>query len=407
MKLKQIFFRNHILLIFLLSAQFSAVGQTQKQKRLELVRLRLENKFFSPENKFPSIGEFDTTSLIGIFSNNGKYGYYDTLGRELKIKTQEKIYQPAAFIKGYGIIRTIVDDKKTYYIIDKKGTILQKLNDIDNIREWNNIDRIIAMDISGKHGVIDRKGKIVIPFKYYLLESIDGRFLKAFVGERSKFKVGVIDFRDSVIVPAIYDQLVYFNKLADYLLVCKGKDLIAFDRGKKYVAKNAFPKYYPEPSRVYVDFRNGLILNKTHEIDILYNLKLDTIKTITQRFDEIEFISNGLVGVRNWLNKEFDSLGRFKKASGSEFTFLTKDGKIFKTPALADATDFVEGMSRVMEVKDNYGYTGFMDKNGVIQIPCIYKRATDFKNGFAKVQKDDRYFVIDKEGKFVMDIRSF
>jgi hypothetical protein len=40
------------------------------------------------------------------------------------------------------------------------------------VREWKNIDRIIAKDISGRHGVINRKGKIVIPFKYYLLEAL-------------------------------------------------------------------------------------------------------------------------------------------------------------------------------------------------------------------------------------------
>jgi len=219
--------------------------------------------------------------------------------------------------------------------------------------------------------------------------------------------VGVIDFKDSVIVPATNDQLYYFNKLADYLLICNGKDLIAFDKGKKYIAKNAFPKYYPESSRLHVDFNNGLILNKTNDTDILFDLKLDTIKAITQRFDEIDFISSGFIGVRNWLNKEFDSTGHFTKASGSEFSFLTRDGKVIKPMFLGDASEFVEEMSRITEVKNNYGYTGFMNKNCEVTIPCIYKRATDFKNGFAKVQKGNKYFLINKEGNFVMDIKPF
>lgn len=400
MKLKQTFCITYVLLTLLLTANFSVVGQTLKQQKLELTRLQLERKF-------SSVGEFDTTSLIATYSINGKYGYIDTTGRELKIKTSEKIYSLFSFINGYALIGTIADNNKRLYIIDKKGTVLQKLNNIDDVREWKNIDRIIAKDISGRHGVINRKGKIVIPFKYYLLESIDNNYLRAYVGERFIFKVGVIDFKDSVIVPATNDQLYYFNKLADYLLICKGKDLIAIDKGKNYIAKNAFPQYYPEPSRVHVDFNNGLILNKTHDIDILYDLNLDTIKAITQRFDDIDFISNGFIGVRNWLNKEFDSTGRFTKASGSEFSLLTKEGKIIKPMFLGAASEFVEGMCRTMEVKNNYGYTGFMNKNCVITIPCIYKRATDFKNGFAKVQKDDKYFLIDKAGNFVMDIKPF
>jgi hypothetical protein len=400
MKLKQTFCITYVLLTLLLTTNFSVVGQTLKQQKLELTRLQLENKF-------SSVGEFDTTSLIATYSINGKYGYIDTTGRELKIKTSEKIYSYFSFINGYALIGTIVDNNKRLYIIDKKGTVLQKLNNIDDVREWKNIDRIIAKDISGRHGVINRKGKIVIPFKYYLLESIDDKYLRAYVGESFNFKVGVIDFKDSVIVPATNDQLYYFNKLADYLLICNGKDLIAIDKGKKYIAKNAFPKYYPEPSRLYVDFNNGLILNKTHDTDILYDLKLDTIKAITQRFDDIDFISNGFIGVRNWLNKEFDSTARFTKGSGSEFSLLTKEGKIIKPMFLGDASEFIEGMSRTIEVKNNYGYTGFMNKNCVIAIPCIYKRATDFKNGFAKVQKDDKYFLIDKEGNFVMDIKPF
>ena len=400
MKLKQTFYITYILFTLLLTSNFSVVGQNLKQQELELTRLQLEKKF-------SSVGEFDTTSLIASYSINGKYGYIDTTGRELKIKTSEKICSFFSFINGYALIGTIVDNKKILYIIDKKGTVLQKLKNIDDVREWKNIDRIIAKDISGRHGVLNRKGKIVIPFKYYLLESIDSKYLKAYVGERFNFKIGVIDFKDSIIIPATNDQLYYFNKLADYLLVCNGKDLIAIDNGKKYIAKNAFPKYYPEPSRLHVDFNNGLILNKTHDTDILYNLKLDTIKAITQRFDNIDFISSGFIGVRNWLNKEFDSAGRFIKASGSEFSLLTKEGKIIKPMFLGDASEFVEEMSRTTEVKNNYGYTGFMNNNCVIVIPCIYKRATDFKNGFAKVQKDDRYFLIDKKGNFVMDIQPF
>jgi len=400
MKLKQTFFITYTFFTVLLTVQFSAVGQTLKKQKLELIRLQLENKF-------SSVGDFDTTSLIATYSLNGKYGYIDTAGRELKIKTSEKIYSFFSFINGYALIGTIVDNNKRFYIIDKKGAVLQKLNNIDDVREWNNIDRIIAKDVSGRHGVINRKGKIVIPFKYYLLESIDKEYLRAYVGERFNFKVGVIDFKDSMIIPATNDQLYYFNKSADYLLICNGKDLIAINKGKKYIAKNAFPKYYPEPSRLHVDFNNELILNKTHDIDILYDLKLDTIKTITQRFDDIDFISNGFIGVRNWLNKEFDSTGRFTKASGSEFGLLTKDGKIIKPMFSGDASEFVEGMSRITEVKDNYGYTGFMNKNCEIVIPCIYKRATDFKNGFAKVQKNDQYFLIDRVGNFVMDIKPF
>ncbi len=400
MKKRQTFSETFFLFTLFLSIQFSVFGQTPKQQKLELTRLQLEKKF-------SSVGEFDTTSLIATYSINGKYGYIDTTGRELKIKLSEKIYSLFSFINGYALIGTIVDNNKKLYIIDKNGTVLQKLNNIDDVREWNNIDRIIAKDISGRHGVINRKGKIVIPFKYYLLESIEGNYLRAYVGEKFNLKVGLIDFKDSVIVPPTNDQLYYFNKSANYLLICNGKDLIAINKGKKYIAKNAFTKNYPEPSRLHVDFSNGLILNKTQDTDILYDLKLDTIKVITQRFDNIDFISNGFIGVRNWLNKEFDSTGRFTKATGSEFSLLTKDGKTVKPMFLGDASEFIEGMSRTKEVKNNYGYSGFMNKDCIIVIPCIYNRSTDFKNGFAKVQKGDKYFLIDKGGNFVMDIKPF
>ena len=60
---------------------------------------------------------------------------------------------------------------------------------------------------------------------------------------------------------------------------------------------------------------------------------------------------------------------------------------------------FCEGL---VNVKDENGKWGFIDKTGKLVIPCKWKWAYDFKNGRAKVKDErDREIYIDKTGKVV------
>lgn len=397
----EIFYLRKSITILLLFVQLSLSGQSENQKRIELIRLKLEQRF-------EFVSDFDSTSLIAIFSKgNDQYGYIDTSGEELKIKTPKGVISHFSFINGFALFECSSNSFNTFYVIDKKGSIITKLENLTSIREWKNIDRIIAADRYDKHGVIDRKGKVIVPFNYYLLESIDNKLLRAYVGEKFETKVGVINYNNEMIVPAIYDQIFFYNHSAKYLLASRSKSLVAIKGDKKTEVKNALLSGFSSPGDVTIDFNEGLILNKTMRTNVVYNLRLDTIAPVTQNFDQIDFISEGIIGVRNWLNKKYDSLGRLTEANGCEFSYLTKEGLAISKTIFGDGTHFTEGLSSVRELKKSDGLYGFLNKKGTLQIPCMFSKVTSFRNGYAKVQKGNRFFVIDKHGKYVMDTREF
>jgi hypothetical protein len=161
-------------------------------------------------------------------------------------------------------------------------------------------------------------------------------------------------------------------------------------------------------SDIQVDFGEGLILSKSYKPNVLFNLDLDTNTSITRKYDEIVFISQGVVGVRNWLDKEYDSAGNVKKMGRPEFMYLFPDGKPLTPKKYSNGYEFSGGMARVVEMRGNRLYYGFINREGKLQIPCIYWQATDFRNGYAKVHVDNHtYFAIDKSGNRVMDVKQF
>lgn len=83
---------------------------------------------------------------------------------------------------------------------------------------------------------------------------------------------------------------------------------------------------------------------------------------------------------------------------------LDKDGKTIFQTVLKFATTFNEGLAKVNKYtivgKKAYVDAGYMDEQANIVIPCIYTKASSFKNGVAFVQKrgSKKYYMIDKRG---------
>jgi hypothetical protein len=399
-KYRQIYLPTVSIIFQLLLFMPASRCQTPLQSRLELARLRLEKNF-------TSVDDFDTVSLLAVSNKDYHFAYIDTLGKPLTIAIEGKFQCYYSFRNGLAFVCTIKDDTRTYYIIDRNGKPLEKLP-VQDIRGDRNLDRIIASDKTGKHGIINRKGKIIVPFTYYLLEPLDSIFVRAFVGEQFNWKVGIIDNNGKIIIPPVYHHIYYYDKTTGYLLVNQGKDLVAIDGQHEYRVKDAYPKIYAEPSRMHIDFINGLILDKIElSKTILYDLQLNRIDQINKKYDAVDFLSDGLIGVRNWRNKQYDSTGRMVTATGSLFGIVNKQGEIIVPLIYDHGYPFQEGLCRVSMVKDKRGYYGFVNKQGRLVIPCIYENSSDFHYGYAKVQKGDNFFIIDKEGNYVMPAKSF
>jgi hypothetical protein len=393
--------RIYLILLFVLK-NFSSSAQTDTQKAFERARLRLERPGLA-------VHDFDTISGIASYwdskDKQPRLGFMDSTGKEFKVQFNGRVRSVGSFINGYGLFSTLANNKSTWYLIDTKGKVVTRLAGVEGFRDWTNPDRIIVSDESGRHGVMNRRGVMRIPFSYGLLMPVDTSFMIAYNDAKPRRKAGVINNRNKIIIPFEWDQIFYYNNPAKYVLGTKGNDFIAVKSGKEYRIRNAF-KYVPSMWNNQVDYKNGLILETVNDSDVLYTTTLDTVQRITFKYEDIEFISEGLIGVRNWINHERDSTGRVRQRTGTNSGLLRKDGTALIPLGIYSRIEpFSDGLSLVYrQGPDGYGY---INTSGEEVIPCQFRVAKPFKNGYAKVRQGDRYYVIDQKGAMVMETYPF
>ncbi|PCI95052.1 MAG: hypothetical protein COB15_12625 [Flavobacteriales bacterium] len=115
---------------------------------------------------------------------------------------------------------------------------------------------------------------------------------------------------------------------------------------------------------------------------------------------------NGLWGVMNLkgevlVEKKFGVAKPFKNgmAKVGKFQFVDTKGEVFHLRNyikrnLLDCREFSEGL---LGVKVSSAW-GFLNKEGKLVVPAIYKYITDFNSGYAAVRKKEGFFIIDKNG---------
>ena len=107
----------------------------------------------------------------------------------------------------------------------------------------------------------------------------------------------------------------------------------------------------------------------------------------------VTFLANDMMigSFREGMAKVWKGEGRNNNLYG----FINTEGDIVVPCIYKSAGDFHEGLAMV-------NTSGFIDKQGKIVIPCIYSNASDFCEGLAEVKKEDKYGFIDKQGKVVI-----
>ena len=225
-----------------------------------------------------------------------------------------------------------------------------------------------------KCGVIDKTGKVVIPFIY---ESA-GDFHEGLACVKKDDKWGFIDKTGKVVIPFIYKYAGDFHEGLAY--VQKDYNSVGFiDKTGKVV----IPFIYKYAG----DFHEGLACvmkdDKWGFIDKTGKVVVPFIYEIYNSEDFHEGV------VRLW-----------KRVGGEmKWGFIDKTGKVVVPFIYKSAGDFHEGLACVKK-DDKWG---FIDKTGKVVIPFIYKYAGDFHEGLAYVQKDyNSVGFIDKTGKKVV-----
>jgi len=309
--------------------------------------------------------------LARVYIGN-KFGYIDITGK----KIVPLIYDGGGdFHEGLALVRKKVSNGymgNRYGFIDKTGKEVIKLqyyfaHDFSEGLAW-----VGNKDV--KYGAIDKKGNVVIPFKYNqnVREFSEGLALVQAMTQNGE-AFGYINQKGGIVIPATWDGgqdckdgLVWVNAAYVYGL---------YDRNGKAINPNG---WYDMTSKLEDGLiRVGYFGNYTY---------IDTTgKEIYPLADMGEF-NEGLAIVR--------------AKTEMKYGYIDRTGNVV-IPIIYDTVyNFSEGLALV-RAGDKYS---FIDKTGNIAIDLSYPRADSFENGYAQVRKGLNFGMIDKTGKEVLPV---
>lgn len=372
---------------------FTGTTQSITSNRLELRRLEIENKY-------QSVGNFDTVTGIATVYHNGKMGYVDSSG---------KLILPIAYVTrdfsdGVGVYEDI--KSKTFKVIDKSGKFIKEFKNINSLHGFNNGRSIFSSITSEgeRYGVIDFNGNVIIKNKYPFIEKISEKY---YYVNSNLDGAGIINAVGDTIIPLKY-TIKYIDTTSLHFIGYKDDIGYAIFDSSGQVRKFWAKEVYPESSNIEGApyFQRDLVIiikNQWSSIGAktaLVNLNLDTIVPMGKY--SLSRTNEGLVGY--YISEIVEKVD--EKISISHTTkcgFLNTKGEIV-IPAKFDFTlYFTEGLCSVKQ-GNKWGY---VDKQGNIVIPFQFDYALPFRSGYAKVQIKNDFFIIDRGGKIILKSKSY
>lgn len=317
-------------------------------------------------------------------------------------------------------------------------------------------------DATGKQGLCNAAGKIIIPAQYESLEQVNdnyyysskrgGRDINFYLDKQAQklhlmhgvdflddqgngmvvsrhitkedtvnydneYKCALYDSHGKQVLPEQYASLEVLGNVVFYQLTKDGKyGLLGID-GKKISG----PEY--DAIKAAVDIRTEerlpvVLLQK----DGLYGMMNETGKLLCPlryeapiTFSEGKAVVSqtkqgkelyGLVdqGGRDLVPLQYDYISDYSDGvaiygKDQKYGLLNDEGKTITGAVYGWAGELSDGM---VVVKDEKGKYGVVNTKGVLAVPCRFSEIKDFEAGYAFVFTEDLYGIIDKTGKFMM-----
>ena len=246
---------------------------------------------------------------------------------------------------------------------------------------------------TNKYGYKDESGKVVVKPVYNLAyEFSDGKYAEVNIGadyaNNKGGKWGIIDTKGKIIIPIKYDQARSL-----------GYNLFALNTGYKFDNMDA------SPSGKYAIFNAaGKALTPLAYSGYLLSVRfeegyapLETWDGKKQRYGLLD--STGKVAIP----VKYDEVGGFREGLcklvlNGKIGFIDKSTKLVIPMKYEGAYNFSEGLAAV---KFN-GKWGFIDSKGKEAIPFAYEGAKYFEGGYAAAKQNGNWGVINKENKTIL-----
>jgi hypothetical protein len=350
-----------------------------------------DGKLYSLEIKENSVDVIPASTSNPV---NDKYGdkYFITI-KDRNVKVFDKFGNMTHYVYNtcgstsstYDSRYTFFDDEagNKYMFDQKNGVIPYEYDYIDTV--WDNEGRYYVVIKNEKKGLVDSKGKEIIPCEYDQLDGYTNNFkLVLFIGKKGE-KKEYIFFNNNKSI--IYDNAENFK--SDFIVVRKnGKLGVVHNSGKEILKCE-----YDEIGEKY----NG------NELGNFGIYKLTKIKKkgkwgYVDKKGELK------------LNFQYDNAGNFrgkyaKVGKPGDWRFIDNKGREVYKFRYEDMGDFVNG--RICAKKD--GKWGVIDEKGKVIVPFSYhgvgSRSYSISGKLFSVMENGKWGLIDRNGKIIQDCK--
>lgn len=283
-----------------------------------------------------------------------------------------KVILPAKYTQvnvDHGSIEFSINDK--YSIIDENGVVIKSVYDyIDKVPNSN----LSIVKLNNKYGIVDRTGKVMVPFKYDDINYVDfrGRFyannqtntytsidrFSVSIGE----KYGVIDENGTIIVPCKYDDAQILN--SGMIILEKSNKFSFADRNGRIISKCK----YDDITRVG-DF---LAFEKNNKYGFLND---NGEEVIPPTYDYISLYYNDIYNSNNCFiatnYDDSDSIVVTKLGSNDDISSLILENEI--TPKIKLLHNYIQNWKMKLSFSEDEPTTNEGRMNDVIKTFRLYK----------------------------------
>lgn len=334
--------------------------------------------------------------IVSIKTEEGyRYGYINYKGKII-LKTE---YNEIARIN------YIDDDENAYLVafkngqvglfINKKLVLEHKYEDI----QFDNINNLLILQESGKQGVANLSGEIIIPIQYSNI-IIAGNLINA----QNDDVVIVFDNKGQKFSNENFISIISTMNKNYFISIDKNENFGIIDKDNNILIENKytfidylFNDYFIAQDETYlgiIDINEDIIVKFNY--DVLQKLEnTNVIQGIKD--NNIELIDNNMNVIASMENAEIEIEKNYIKIYNSkDKKFFDFDGKeLFNTPTMNN--------QNLVAKKQNSKW-GFVDKNGNVKVEYIYDMVTDFNiYGYAGIKKDGKWGVINLEGNIILE----
>jgi hypothetical protein len=335
-----------------------------------------------------------------IFCTGCQWGYIDTTGAEVVLP----IYD---FAKDYVNGISMVERSDKWGVLDSKGKTLIPC-DYDQINFLENTDNSIlkVSKEQQKYGLIDTLGQVTVSLMYDEL----GEFREGRLAVRKGNKWGFVDKHGREVIPCRFTKVNNFSEgFATVKLSSKwglinklGETMLEFEHSALGNYANGLVWFRGSSGKGYMDINGRTIIEPKLSVADDFYQGVARVK-VDGKFGLLDPQGDFILRPKYILISEFNNEGlaiASKQGKRVKYEVIDLKGNIITQTAFRNIQPYREGYAAV-RLDDQYG---FIDNQGKLAIKNTFSKVSDFSEGLASVQVNGKCGYINTEGETIIPL---